>query len=88
MGQQLHKHTIGLEKVVAERTAEFVKLAYSDSLTDVTNRGALLHASNEGLNRSRRLSYDVGVMMLDVDHLKKSTIAMVIMLEVKTLKRL
>jgi diguanylate cyclase (GGDEF)-like protein len=70
MGQQVHKHSTGLEKVVAERTAELEKLAYTDSLTGVTNRGAFLQAANEELNRSRRLSYDVGVMMLDLDHFK------------------
>jgi|TARA_B110000908_G_scaffold157280_1_gene197275 diguanylate cyclase (GGDEF)-like protein len=69
-GHQVHKHTIGLEKIVAERTAELEKLAYTDSLTGVTNRGAFLQASSEELNRSRRLSYDVGVMMLDLDHFK------------------
>ncbi len=70
MGQQVHKHTIGLEKAVAERTAELEKLAYTDSLTGVANRGAFLQASNEELSRSRRLSYDIGVMMLDLDHFK------------------
>lgn len=70
MGQQVHKYTTGLEKVVAERTAELEKLAYTDSLTGVNNRGAFLQASNEELSRSRRLSYDVGVMMLDLDHFK------------------
>jgi len=70
MGQQVHKHTTELEKVVAERTAELEKLAYTDSLTGVTNRRAFLQISNEELSRSRRLSYDVGVMMLDLDHFK------------------
>ncbi|WP_259367874.1 GGDEF domain-containing protein [Colwellia sp. MB02u-14] len=70
MGQQVHKHTTGLEKIVAERTAELEKLAYTDSLTGINNRGAFLQASNEELSRSRRLSYDVGVMMLDLDHFK------------------
>jgi diguanylate cyclase (GGDEF)-like protein len=70
MGQQVYKQISGLEKVVAERTAELEKLAYTDSLTGVTNRRAFLNASNEELSRSRRLSYDVGVMMLDLDHFK------------------
>jgi diguanylate cyclase (GGDEF)-like protein len=70
MGQQVHKHTTGLEKIVAERTAELEKLAYTDSLTGINNRSAFLQASNEELSRSRRLSYDVGVMMLDLDHFK------------------
>ncbi|WP_245560644.1 GGDEF domain-containing protein [Colwellia piezophila] len=70
MGQQVHKHTIGLEKAVAERTAELEKLAYTDSLTGIANRNAFFQASNEELSRSRRLSYDIGVMMLDLDHFK------------------
>jgi len=70
MGQQVHKYTTGLERVVAERTAELEKLAYTDSLTGVNNRGAFLQASNEEISRSRRLSYYVGVMMLDLDHFK------------------
>ncbi|AAZ27179.1 diguanylate cyclase [Colwellia psychrerythraea] len=70
MGQQVHKHTTGLEKIVTERTAELEKLAYTDSLTGVANRCAFLQVSNEELSRSRRLSYDVCVMMLDLDHFK------------------
>jgi diguanylate cyclase (GGDEF)-like protein len=70
MGQQVHQHITGLEKIVAERTAELEKIAYTDSLTGVKNRRAFFQASNEELSRSRRLSYDVGVMMLDLDNFK------------------
>jgi diguanylate cyclase (GGDEF)-like protein len=70
MGQQVYEYTASLEKMVAERTKELEKLAYTDSLTGINNRGAFLQASKEELSRSRRLSYDVCVMMLDLDHFK------------------
>ncbi|MDC2888565.1 diguanylate cyclase [Psychrosphaera algicola] len=70
MGKNVHNHTIALEDIVKERTAELSKLAYTDSLTGIANRTAFFLKSEEELRRSRRLSYDVGVMMLDLDHFK------------------
>lgn len=39
-------------------------------MTGVANRSALLNKSEEELRRSRRLGYDMGVMMLDLDNFK------------------
>ncbi|WP_206484271.1 diguanylate cyclase [Thalassotalea sp. G2M2-11] len=47
------------------------KLAYTDSLTGVANRMAFFQQTEKEINRSRRLSYDVGLMMLDLDHFKQ-----------------
>lgn len=47
------------------------KLAYIDSLTGIANRAAFFHHVEKELVRSRRLSYDVGVMMLDLDFFKQ-----------------
>ena len=47
------------------------KLAYTDNLTGIANRVAYFHRVEKELNRARRLSYDIGVMILDLDYFKK-----------------
>ena len=47
------------------------KLAYTDNLTGVANRVAYFHQADKELNRARRLNYDIGVMILDLDHFKQ-----------------
>jgi diguanylate cyclase (GGDEF)-like protein/PAS domain S-box-containing protein len=47
------------------------KLAYTDSLTGIANRISFLYKVDKELKRSRRLTYYVGVMMLDLDHFKQ-----------------
>lgn len=75
--KSLRRSTQELELLVEQRTEELKKanlklekLAYTDSLTGVANRSALLTKSEEELRRSRRLGYDMGVMMLDLDNFK------------------
>ncbi len=47
------------------------KLAYTDTLTGITNRVAFFYDAEKELSRSKRLSYAVGVMMLDLDYFKQ-----------------
>lgn len=70
MGQQVYRHTIELESMVALRTAELEKLAYTDGLTGIANRSAFFSRAEAELRKSHRLSYDVGILMLDLDHFK------------------
>jgi diguanylate cyclase (GGDEF)-like protein len=46
------------------------RLAYTDGLTGITNRVAFFLTVEKELIRSRRMSYNIGVMMLDLDHFK------------------
>jgi len=46
------------------------KLAYIDGLTGIANRLSFFYKAEKEYHRSKRLSYDVGVMMLDLDHFK------------------
>jgi len=77
MGEQVHQHTVALESKIEERTKELEqakkeleKLAFTDHLTGIANRNAFFKQADEELGRSRRLSYDIGLMMLDLDHFK------------------
>jgi len=77
MGEQVYQHTVALESKVALRTkeleqakCELEKLAFTDNLTGIANRNAFFKQADEELSRSRRLSYDIGIMMLDLDHFK------------------
>jgi diguanylate cyclase (GGDEF)-like protein len=77
MGEQVYQHTVALENKVEERTkeleqakCELEKLAFTDNLTGIANRNAFFKQADEELSRSRRLSYDIGIMMLDLDHFK------------------
>jgi diguanylate cyclase (GGDEF)-like protein len=77
MGEQVYQHTVALESKVEERTKELEqakreleKLAFTDNLTGIANRNAFFKQADEELSRSRRLSYDIGLMMLDLDHFK------------------
>lgn len=77
VGESLHRHNQKLESLVKQRTKELEEanlklgqLAYTDHLTGIDNRMAFFDKSEKELSRSRRLNYDVGVMMLDLDHFK------------------
>tara|TARA_R110001592_G_scaffold167693_1_gene403272 strand:+ start:198 stop:1454 length:1257 start_codon:yes stop_codon:yes gene_type:complete len=77
MGEQVHQHTVALESKVEQRTKELEqakreleKLAFTDNLTGIANRNAFFKQADEELSRSRRLSYDIGIIMLDLDHFK------------------
>jgi diguanylate cyclase (GGDEF)-like protein len=77
MGLNVYRGTNELEKLVEQRTTELEQanlalkqLAYTDSLTGIANRVAFFEKADEELRRSRRLSYDLGLIMLDLDHFK------------------
>lgn len=70
MGQHVHEHTVMLEDLVKARTEELEKLAYTDSLTGVSNRAAFFKQVDDEIHRADRLSYTLGMMMMDLDHFK------------------
>lgn len=59
-----------LEARVAERTRELERLAVTDSLTGLYNRGEILRCAAAELDRSVRYSHVFSVMMIDVDLFK------------------
>lgn len=77
LGLSVHKHTVKLEELVIARTAELElankkleKLAFTDSLTGISNRAAFFKQMNNEVTRATRLSYSLGLLMLDLDHFK------------------
>ncbi|MBA6370739.1 diguanylate cyclase [Colwellia sp. BRX8-4] len=77
MGKQIYQHASSLENIVAQRTeelekskSELEKLAFTDHLTGIANRNAFFKQADEELGRARRLSYVLGLMMLDLDNFK------------------
>ncbi|WP_259367989.1 GGDEF domain-containing protein [Colwellia sp. BRX8-9] len=77
MGKQIYQHASSLENIVAQRTeelekskSELEKLAFTDHLTGIANRNAFFKQADEELGRARRLSYELGLMMLDLDNFK------------------
>ena len=69
--KELRHHRDHLEELVKERTAEVHRLAITDSLTNVFNRGHLMVLGKQVLNQAQRYSHLLTVMMLDIDHFKK-----------------
>jgi diguanylate cyclase (GGDEF)-like protein len=77
VGKSLRKHNKELESLVESKTIELKKanrelekLAFTDSLTCIDNRASFFQKAEHELKRSRRLSYNLGLMMLDLDHFK------------------
>jgi diguanylate cyclase (GGDEF)-like protein len=60
-----------LEQRVAERTAELERLATTDALTGVANRGELTRAAEVELARARRHGIPLAVLVVDADHFKE-----------------
>lgn len=85
VGKSLRRHNVELESIVEQRTTALTirtkeleeaktkleHLAYTDSLTSVANRLAFFEHAEREVKRARRLSYDIGIMMLDLDYFKK-----------------
>ncbi|MBR9790544.1 MAG: GGDEF domain-containing protein [Gammaproteobacteria bacterium] len=78
LGKEVHSHTIYLEQRVAERTkalaeanAKLEHIAYTDSLTAIANRLSFFNTAEIEIRRARRLSYHVGIALLDLDHFKQ-----------------
>jgi diguanylate cyclase (GGDEF)-like protein len=77
MGNEVLRYTTSLERLVEERTKELAeanrrleKIAYTDSLTNVANRRSFFEKAEDEVNRARRLSYHLGLILLDLDHFK------------------
>lgn len=75
---ELKKMNEGLEKTVADRTADLREvneklshLAMTDPLTKILNRRALFARFAEEIERSRRYAHNFVVVMIDVDHFKE-----------------
>lgn len=78
LGQEVHSHTVYLEQRVSERTqqlaeanARLEQIAYTDSLTALPNRRAFFDNVETEIKRARRLSYNLGIALLDLDHFKQ-----------------
>lgn len=59
-----------LEKRVEERTRELEKLAVTDPLTGIKNRGEIMKCLNHELERCRRHMHDFSLLMIDLDYFK------------------
>ncbi|MES9858037.1 MAG: diguanylate cyclase [Sedimenticola sp.] len=77
MGDASHKHTLGLEAEVLERTKELEEarviaegLARTDVLTGLNNRRAFFEFTQIIDHQARRQEHPYVVLMLDIDHFK------------------
>jgi diguanylate cyclase (GGDEF)-like protein len=70
MAMSLKELNVGLETRIAERTAELERLATTDVLTGLMNRGQLERLAGAELARARRHGHDLAVLVADVDHFK------------------
>jgi diguanylate cyclase (GGDEF)-like protein len=59
-----------LERLVAERTAELERVAVTDTLTGVFNRGRIFEVAADEASRASRQSQPLCLAMLDLDHFK------------------
>lgn len=60
-----------LERLVAERTADLERLAVTDSLTGVVNRGKIFELAAEEAERAAQLNQPLCLAMVDLDHFKE-----------------
>ncbi|MBI3513119.1 MAG: diguanylate cyclase [Proteobacteria bacterium] len=61
---------IGL-KLLSKREHQLLLQAYIDPLSGVLNRRSFLELSGKEESRSRRRNYELGVLMVDIDHFKQ-----------------
>lgn len=59
-----------LEKKVAERTLELEKISQTDMLTGLLNRRGTDIVLTRELERSKRLGYNIGILVIDIDLFK------------------
>ncbi|PCJ30185.1 MAG: hypothetical protein COA99_18445 [Moraxellaceae bacterium] len=52
------------------QTEEIARLAYTDPLTEVTNRRGFRHAFQQEVARAKRQNTSIGFALLDIDHFK------------------
>lgn len=67
----LAAHALGLERIVAERTAALKRIAQTDDLTGLRNRRALIAALADEILRIRNQKGAFAVAFLDVDKFKQ-----------------
>lgn len=60
-----------LEQRVQRRTAELEKLARTDALTGVANRGEIIRLGHSEFARAKRYNRDFSVIMIDIDLFKE-----------------
>jgi len=60
-----------LQRLVEARTAELQRLAVTDSLTGLLNRGAIMKKLNEEALRARNNSAPLCIAIVDLDHFKR-----------------
>ena len=70
MAASLRDLNLRLEERILERTKELERLATTDSLTGLINRGQLLLLAEAEHARARRHGHDLAVMVIDADHFK------------------
>jgi len=69
--EELRRHQDHLEELVKERTAEVHRLAITDSLTGLFNRGHLMLLGNKAMQQAQRYHRPLSAMFLDIDHFKQ-----------------
>lgn len=60
-----------LEERVRARTVELEKLARTDALTGIMNRGGLMNGLTNEMDRASRYKHPLTIMMIDIDHFKQ-----------------
>ena len=69
--EELRRHQDHLEELVKERTAEVHRLAITDSLTGLFNRGHLMLLGNKAMQQAQRYHKPFSAMFMDIDHFKQ-----------------
>jgi diguanylate cyclase (GGDEF)-like protein len=69
--EELRRHQDHLEELVKERTAEVHRLAITDSLTGLFNRGHLMLLGNKAMQQAQRYRKPFSAMFIDIDHFKQ-----------------
>lgn len=60
-----------LQRLVAERTTELQRLAVTDALTGLLNRGAIMSALDAETRRARQDAVPLCIAIVDLDHFKR-----------------
>ena len=74
MGTEFLEHLIAVIAACFElvmQTEEIARLAYTDPLTEVSNRRGFLHAFRQEQARAERQASTLGFALLDIDHFKQ-----------------
>lgn len=69
--EELRQANLSLEEKVRQRTEALQKLANTDQLTQLNNRGAIIEKLEGELKRTERYEHSLSVLMLDLDLFKE-----------------